>query len=56
MCGVIMEDGTQYERCNWCGEFTKLDEMFYMQPTPKYEHGLDLCENCVDCVDVLLEE
>ena len=48
MSGVIDSSGTQWEHCNGCGEFVRIDRLGYMKPTPGNPHGLDLCVNCVD--------
>ena len=43
-----MEDGTQYERCNGCGQLVNMDHMYYADPTEQYQYGLDLCDVCMD--------
>ena len=49
MAGVIDENGIQWERCNCCGRFVRLeDDMGYEYPSAKHPYGRDLCVNCVD--------
>jgi len=46
MSGVIDADGQQWERCNGCTEFTRIEVMRYEQPSAQYKYGRDLCPNC----------
>lgn len=48
MSGVIDPDGTQWEHCNCCGKFVKIDNLGYQKPSAKWPHGRDLCVKCVD--------
>lgn len=52
MAGVIDDNGVQWERCNGCGSWKRLDNLGYLQPTEQQPNGLDLC---VDCVDTLIQ-
>lgn len=51
MSGVIDDNGVQWEHCNGCGKWVRIDNLGYLQPTAQHGSGLDLC---VDCVDTLL--
>jgi hypothetical protein len=53
--GIIDDDGVQWERTNCCGEFVKFDDLLYMQPTKDHPYGLDICANCADNLDAVLE-
>ena len=46
MSGVICDDGVQWERCNGCGGWSKLDELYYERPNQKHPDGRDLCPRC----------
>jgi hypothetical protein len=46
MSGVIDADGTQWERCNGCGEFVRIDQLQYEKPSAAHEFGRDLCWPC----------
>ena len=48
MSGVIDSNGVQWERCNGCGLFTRLDNLGYQKPSKQYEYGRDLCIECVN--------
>jgi len=41
MAGVIMEDGTQYERCNCCGEWVDIMYLAYGTITPEMADEAD---------------
>lgn len=47
MSGVILEDGTQYERCNQCEEYVEIQALHY-SASPKWpEHEkVDVCPKC----------
>jgi len=51
MSGVIDDNGQQWEHCNGCEEWVKLEDLGYLRPSKKLLHGADLC---VDCVDFLI--
>ena len=53
MCGVIGEDGIQWERCNVCGEFTKMDNLGYLPRNLENEFGLDICISCTNSLDFI---
>lgn len=48
MCGVIDENGVQWERCNVCSNWTDIDSLGYEPPSKKYEHGRDICLDCTN--------
>jgi len=48
MSGVIDEKGQQWEHCNNCGDFVKIQNLRYEQPTEKYDYGRDLCSKCYE--------
>lgn len=47
MAGVII-DGIQWERCNRCSRYTRVETLRYEQPSPKFKYGRDLCQGCYD--------
>jgi hypothetical protein len=47
MSGVIDASGTQWEHCNKCGQFIRLDNLGYLPPGKEHPHGLDICLACV---------
>lgn len=49
MSGVIMEDGTQWERCNQCGAWVRIQDLCYEYPSPEFTCGRDLCNKCCGC-------
>lgn len=46
MSGVIDRNGVQWERCNNCLAFVKIQALGYEQPSEQYPHGRDLCPRC----------
>lgn len=46
MAGVIDDDGIQWERCNACTNWTRLQDMHYQFPGGDYPYGRDLCTAC----------
>lgn len=48
MAGVIDENGVQWEPCMECGEYARLDGMYYEEPSEEYECGRDLCADCAE--------
>lgn len=46
MAGVIDADGQQWERCNGCAEFVKIETLLYEQPSEEFKYGRDLCPTC----------
>ena len=46
MCGVIDSDGQQWEHCNQCGKWVKIQNLKYEKPTPENPYGRDLCSRC----------
>ena len=55
MSGVIDEDGTQWEHCNDCGKFVRIEHLRYKQPSPANPYGLDLCSRCFKKHEALFE-
>lgn len=51
MSGVIDGNGQQWEHCNGCGEFIKIQHLGYLKPTGRLDCGADLC---IDCANTLL--
>ena len=58
MSGVIGSDGVQWEHCNCCGGWVKLQLLHYEKPSERYKYGRDLCTGClrhlVDCYERVL--
>lgn len=52
MSGVIGSDGIQWERCNHCGGWEKIDELRYEQPSEKYDCGRDICRKCAKLLGI----
>ena len=48
MSGVIDKDGQQWERCNCCGKFVKIETLRYEVPSTEYKYGRDLCKRCAE--------
>lgn len=48
MSGVIDERGQQWEHCNACTNFVRIQDLLYEQPSEKFEHGRDICPTCWD--------
>ncbi len=48
MSGVIDERGQQWEHCNGCGLFTRLEALGYEPPSTQFTCGRDLCLACVN--------
>lgn len=48
MSGVIDDSGQQWERCNECAAWIKIQSLGYEKPTPQHKYGRDLCVKCVD--------
>jgi hypothetical protein len=46
MSGVIDRDGTQWEHCNVCGGFVKIQNLLYEKPSKEFDCGRDVCSNC----------
>lgn len=46
MAGVIDERGQQWEHCNACGDFVKLQDLQYEPKSESYPYGRDLCIRC----------
>ena len=48
MSGVIDENGIQWEHCNCCSKFARLDNLGYEPPTTEFKHGRDICLACTN--------
>lgn len=48
MSGVIDKDGVQWEHCNCCGEWTKIDNLGYEPPSLQFDCGRDICLACTN--------
>jgi hypothetical protein len=46
MSGVIDDDGQQWERCNRCCGFTKIEELQYEERSEEFKYGRDICSPC----------
>lgn len=46
MAGVIDNSGQQWEHCNNCGDWTKIQSLRYEQPSDGHPYGRDLCAFC----------
>lgn len=44
--GVVDSNGQQWETCNGCSKYTKLEGLGYQKPNTVYKHGRDLCVKC----------
>lgn len=51
MSGVIDEQGIQWEHCNICGDFERIDQLQYDPPSTSYPHGRDVCRKCWRLMD-----
>jgi hypothetical protein len=47
MSGVIDRDGQQWEHCNECGKFVRIEYLKYEQPSAEHRNGRDLCPVCI---------
>jgi len=48
MSGVIDANGQQWEHCNVCSKWTKIENLGYEPPTPAHEQGRDICLECTN--------
>ena len=50
MSGVIDDDGVQWERCDFCAKWQRLDNLGYEPPTREHKYGrmVGLC--CINNV------
>lgn len=46
MSGVIDEDGTQWEHCNACGGWVRIQDLLYEAKSEEHPYGRDLCATC----------
>jgi hypothetical protein len=53
MSGVIDERGVQWEHCNVCTQFKRIESLGYLPPNTTHPHGADIC---VDCANKLPQE
>lgn len=52
MSGVIMEDGQQWEHCNICGGWVKIEDLGYEPKSKAHPYGRDVCVKCVQKMPV----
>ena len=50
MSGVIDKRGQQWEHCNICSEFVRIQDLGYEKPSKEFEHGRDVCIKCVQAM------
>lgn len=48
MSGVIDKDGVQWEHCNECGKFVKIQELGYQPHSLKWNGPCDICLECAN--------
>lgn len=48
MSGVIDDDGTQWEHCNNCGKWVKIQNLRYEPKSAEFPSGRDLCKKCAE--------
>lgn len=48
MAGVIDKNGVQWEPCNKCGKYIRIEQLGYLCPSDAHKFGLDICVVCVD--------
>lgn len=46
MSGVIDNNGVQWEHCNECTNYVRIDLLMYEQPSADHKYGRDLCKTC----------
>jgi ribosomal protein L34E len=52
MSGVIDDRGQQWEHCNRCGKWVKIQKLHYEEKSAEFPYGRDLCLQCaLDCID-----
>ncbi len=56
MSGIIDEKGQQWEKCNECGKWVKIQYLHYEQPTPEHKYGRDLCKACAEELNEAAQE
>lgn len=50
MSGVILDDGVQWEHCNVCAGWVRLEDLGYEPPTPAFTYGRDICIKCTNAL------
>lgn len=55
MSGVILEDGSQWEVCGECEEYTPFNTLWYEPKSGEYPYGRDLCPKCAKTIVEKLE-
>lgn len=48
MSGVIDENGVQWEHCNVCTKWVKIQDLGYEPPSAEYDCGRDICLECTN--------
>ncbi len=51
MSGVIDDNGQQWEHCNACYKYVRIDRLMYEPPSSEHEYGRDLCPQCAKHVE-----
>lgn len=46
MSGVIDSNGVQWEHCNECQKYVRIDRLLYERPSADHKYGRDLCKAC----------
>jgi len=49
MGGVVDKNGQQWERCNECGDYVLIEELWFkttLEPSTKRIRHLDVCPKC----------
>lgn len=53
MSGVIDLNGQQWERCNGCNDWIRIQRLGYLKPREGHNNGADLCLECtVTAIDI----
>lgn len=48
MAGVIDENGQQWEHCNECGEFVRIEDLGFQPHSEKLNGPCDICIKCAN--------
>ena len=48
MSGVVDENGQQWERCDVCRRWIRIEDLVYEGPTEAHPHGRDACTTCYE--------
>lgn len=50
MSGIISDTGQQWEHCNECYGWVRIQHLGYQQPNSIHPRGRDLCVKCADAL------